>query len=64
MPTGNIPEAPELGTSCYKGKKFGSQWYLLCCLRGSTVDGMMSLTFTFLTSPHIQEHINHIFGYI
>ena len=35
MPTGNIPEAPELGTRCYNGQNVGSQWCLLW--RGSTV---------------------------
>ena len=25
-PTGNIPEAPELGTPRYKGQNVGSQW--------------------------------------
>ena len=35
MPTGNILDAPELGTPCYKEQNVGSQW----CLpeRGSTV---------------------------
>ena len=26
MPTGNIPKAPELGTSRYKGQSVGSQY--------------------------------------
>ena len=26
MPTGNVPEAPELGTPQYKGQNIGSQW--------------------------------------
>jgi len=26
MPTGNIPEAPELGTPHYQGERFWSQW--------------------------------------
>ena len=33
--TGNIPEAPELGTPRFYGQNFGSQWCPL--LRGSTV---------------------------
>ena len=35
MPTGDILDAPESGTPCYKGQNVGSQW----CLpeRGSTV---------------------------
>ena len=36
-PTENIPETPELGTPCYNGQKFDSQWCSL--LRGSTVSG-------------------------